>query len=496
MFQIINFNEFKGDLSVNEGLGSNVFKIDPDKPDHAGQVGKFSFNLKVQYPEGYDDQGIGQLVTKNLETQLMASNQFMSTMKRTGGIPVIFARRNTTGGITTGGRGVLNGSIVLLDPKLYPESSMSAVPGFKAEGSTVEATVDGKKIYDGDQLKQAAQTGKLPPNFDPNKPVLDPIPPLGSSGTSGGGSTGGGQNSSDKTGTAGTAGKKAEVNKDEVVRGLMNVIYNTSSSQIRTLNGCLIILEKSLLPKLIEKSFRKKEDGTEVDDGFTISDTYNDETAAAIAKVLGKSQPVKQITKEIAVELSDKIIPITKNQFNELLLAVQTNKVPPDYASTSGTSGTSQVPASVTTETLAAVAEGMITGLKKGAKGKNVGVLQLITSAVDAAAANIIKASRGIDMDYGTGTAKAVGQVITGNSNLPIVTISQQIASALVGKIKGLSSEKLAQLVKDVNAMISTGGSSSNTGKEQPVKNKVEKNQSGSVKKYEPAKKKKNAADL
>jgi hypothetical protein len=440
MFQIIDFEKFKAGVIINEGLGSNVFKIDPDKPDSPEQLGKFSFTLKVQHPEGSSDPVIAGLLAKQLDSQLQASSGFMNVLNQTKGIPVIFTRRNTTGGFLTGERGVMVGSIVILNPN---STNINALQPFKIAGTDVEAKIGNQIIYDGESAGQVITGSSSQTNFNPNAAVitrpgnlsptdklsriaelqksaiaaLEQIKVTNSSllqnspenaqkleaaitelkntkpedvcknpqrlvqakseladagkvlnsvmaraflndaqqsenkksfeilerdlaeilsicGSSDQGPITQGQQPSGKQ-SGSTKAKQDDFTKDDVINGLMELTFNTSSNQIKTLNSCLIVLDPSLMPTLVEDIYKKDDDGkdTKDKDGLDISDTYNDSTAIAIQKVLGKTSPVKQITKDIATELANKVIPITKKQLAELTLSVRTGSVNPQMIS-------------------------------------------------------------------------------------------------------------------------------------------------------------------
>lgn len=164
MFEIKGFLAFAKSIKLNEGLGSNVWKFDPDRPG-PGEGGKFSFKVKVQYTES--DQGkekIANLIADYLIDKLKTESDFLKMLADQRYVPAVIASRNTEGGFRTGNRGVLTGSIVFLDRKFYNDSTLATLPGFKPIGVGKEIIVNGKKLYDIEKIGSAKDDRSVGPN--------------------------------------------------------------------------------------------------------------------------------------------------------------------------------------------------------------------------------------------------------------------------------------------------------------------------------------------
>lgn len=157
MFEIKSFVDFTKSIKLNEALGSNVWKFDTESPG-PGEGGKFSFKAKVQYAEGSkgESEAANQIADFMIQ-KLGTEAEFKKTLSNPNYVPVIMANRNTQGGLFTGGRGVLTGSIVFLDRKFYNESALASLPGFKPLKVGKEIVIDGKKIYDAEKIDTAKE---------------------------------------------------------------------------------------------------------------------------------------------------------------------------------------------------------------------------------------------------------------------------------------------------------------------------------------------------
>jgi hypothetical protein len=420
MFQIKNFIDFSNSFPINEDA-SDVWKFDPETPD-SGDLAKFSFKAKVQHREGAGEQEIGNTVANFLNNKLATEDRFVGQLKLDDRIPVMYTNRNTSGGFFTGDRGVLTGNIIFVGRKFYDEARLKALEPFKPKGATLGVSVKGFKIYDETLLDSAKKgaTGQAGPT---TAQAATPAAP-------------------DQAGLAGAAAASAAAmtaspstdKTQQILNTLMNFKFGAKSNLIKWVNAAMTVLDDSLTSSLINKG--------------VINDTYNNEMAAAIQKIVGETAPVTKITQEVATAIKAKLDTITTDQVNTQIGKYTTDVVPTGETSTLDQFKT------------------YLIGLKQGDKNAKVGMLQNALSIMDEKAKAAIDKKGGIDNNYGGATAQAL-QIVTGAA-APVTAVTEDVVKALIEKASKLTPEKMKQvtdaLAAALNAALSGGGGSTDKG--------------------------------
>lgn len=409
MFQIKNFIDFSNSFPINEDA-SDVWKFDPETPD-SGDLAKFSFKAKVQHREGAGEQEIGNTVANFLNNKLATDDRFVNQLSLDDRIPVMYTNRNTSGGFFTGDRGVLTGNIVFIGRKFYDDARLKALEPFKPKGATLGVSVKGFKIYDETTLDSAKKgaTGPVGPTPGPNNgPGSD-------------------------TTTTTTAAPSTDKTQ-QILTTLMSFKFGAKSNLIKWVNAAMTVLDDSLTSSLINKG--------------VINDTYNNEMAAAIQKIVGETAPVTKITQEVATAIKAKLDTISADQVN-----TQIGKYAPGLLPSGGQGQLDQF-------------KTYLIGLKQGDKNAKVGMLQNALSIMDEKAKAEIDKKGGIDNNYGGATAQAL-QIVTGSA-APVTTVTEDVVKALIEKASKLTPEKMKQvtdaLAAALNTALSGGGGSTGGG--------------------------------
>lgn len=411
MFQIKDFNSFA--KSINEGLfdASNVWKFDPETPQ-GGDLAKFSFKAKVQHREGSGDQEIGNVVADFISQKLSTESRFIEQLKLGDRIPVMYTDRNTEGGVMTGGRGVVTGNIIFIGRKFYDNAKLNTLEAFKPKGATNGVVVNGFKIYDEVTLDTAKKGSPNQP-ADPNKPVdpnapVDPNKPVD-------------PNAPVDPNKKGTGLIDPPDQTTKIINNIMGFKFGSKSDMIKWVNAAMTLVDPTLKDVLIKNG--------------VINDTYNNEMAAAIQKIVGDSAPVTKITEEIAKAIKAKIDTVTVEQVQAVIAA-----------STQGGAG-----GAVGSEI--ATIQNYIVGLKLKDKNLKVGILQTALSAMSPDAAKEIAAKGGIDNNYGGATANAL-KIALGEA-APVNEVTPEIAKKLIEKASKLTPEQIKSIIDYINKALS-----------------------------------------
>jgi hypothetical protein len=214
----------------------------------------------------------------------------------------------------------------------------------------------------------------------------------------------------------------------------MGFKFGAKSNLIKWVNAAMTVLDDSLTASLINKG--------------VINDTYNNEMAAAIQKIVGETAPVTKITQEVATAIKAKLDTITTDQVNTQIGKYTTGVVP--------TGETGKLDQFKT----------YLIGLKQGDKNAKVGMLQNVLSIMDEKAKAAIDKKGGIDNKYGGATAQAL-QIVTGSA-APVTAVTEDVVKALIEKASTLTPEKMKQvtdsLAAALNAALSGGVSSTDKG--------------------------------
>jgi hypothetical protein len=308
MFEIKSFVDFKNAIRLNEAAGSDVWKFDADRPG-AGEGGKFTFKAKVQYTEDSQSESeIGDRIADFMISSLQntvssATTAFKQKLASSDWVPVISARRNTSGGFFTGGRGVLTGSIIFLDKKFYSDADLANLPAFKPLGKGKEIIVDGKKIYDIEVVKSAKEkreTGK--------KPEATPAAPQAASQTT---TTTTAPVAQAAAAQAATAQAPQVIDTKPLTSLFVGLKQADKNYKIETLQG--------LLNKLPVNANQQ----------ITVDGNYGTRTGGAIARAIGQTNPILTIDQATADKLTAEFNKLAGIKVEDLLTAAKKEGVPP-----------------------------------------------------------------------------------------------------------------------------------------------------------------------